>query len=227
MKAWHFLPEDRRLRWGSKEVVEAGRTYRAEGRLALCENGMHASVRAIDALGYAPGPIVCRVELLGEIIKDTDKAVARERHVLWMGDATLLLHEFALVCAEEALDATEARGLVVDPRSRTALAVKRRWLVGEVTDAELTAAQAAAWAAEAATRDAAWAAAASARDAARAAADATRDAAWAAAWAAARAAEDAAWAAARAAAQAAARDAAWAAQNVVLETMLESLAPSR
>jgi len=45
---WHFIRADRRLRSG--EIVEAGRTYRAEGPLTLCRNGMHASRRAIDAL---------------------------------------------------------------------------------------------------------------------------------------------------------------------------------
>ena len=57
---WHFLPDDRRLRWGSHEVVEAGRTYRVEGPLVLCAHGMHASAHALDALSYAPGPVVCR-----------------------------------------------------------------------------------------------------------------------------------------------------------------------
>src|SRR3990172_11393216 len=92
---WHFLPADGRLGWGSCEVVEAGRTYRAKGPLVLCENGMHASRRAIDALPYAPGPVVSRVELLGERLDAADKACARERSVLWLAGATPVLHEFA------------------------------------------------------------------------------------------------------------------------------------
>lgn len=81
--------------------------------------------------------------------------------------------------------------LMRDPRSIAALDVAERHANNEATDAELSAARAAAW------------------DVARAAA---RDAAWAAAWAAARAAaRDAAWNAARAVARAVARDAAWAA----------------
>ena len=174
---WHFLPADRRLRWGSCEVVEAGRTYRAKGPLVLCENGMHASRRAIDALPYAPGPVVSRVELLGERLDDGDKSCARERLVLWLADATTVLHEFACAMATDALCAAEARGERVDPRLWAAIETKRRWLRGDATDQELAAARAAAW-------DAAW------------------DAAWAAAW-----------------------DAARAAQNVMLETMLGSLAP--
>ena len=210
---WHFLPADRRLRWGSCEVVEAGRTYRAKGPLVLCENGMHASRRAIDALSYAPGPVVSRVELLGERLDDGDKSCARERLVLWLADATTVLHEFACAMATDALCAAEARGERVDPRLWAAIETKRRWLRGDATDQELAAARAAAgaaaWdAAGAAAGAAAWDAAGAA---ARAAAwDAARAAAWDAAW-------DAAWAAAW--------DAARAAQNVMLETMLGSLAP--
>lgn len=110
-----------------------------------------------------------------------------------------ILHEIACRCAEDALSRIDNP----DPRSIHAIAVKRRWIAGEATDAELAAAEAAAWAA---ARAAAWAAARAAGAAARAA----EDAAWAAARAAARAAaEDAAGAAARAAVE----DAAWAAQE--------------
>ena len=98
------------------------------------------------------------------------------------------LHEFACRCAEEALKRVDNP----DPRSVAAIESKRKWLRGEISDEELTAASAAAW-------DAAWDAA---RDAARAAAraaasdaasDAARAAARAAAWAASDAASDAAW----------------------------------
>ena len=79
------------------------------------------------------------------------------------------LHEFACVCAERAL----SRVGNPDSRSIAAIAAKRAWMRGEITDAELAAARDAAWvAARAAARDAAW------------------DATWAAAWDAAR---DAAW----------------------------------
>ena len=136
---WHFLPKDRRLR-GSRKVVKAGRTYRVEGPLALCSHGMHASRRALDALTYAPGPVVCRVELLGERLDAHFKSCARERRVLWIVDATRVLHEFALAVATDALHAADTRGAVVDPRSWAAIETKRRWLRGVATDAELDAA---------------------------------------------------------------------------------------
>ena len=100
-----------------------------------------------------------------------------------MADATRVLHEFAPWCAEQAL----ALIPTPDPRSLTALAVKRAWLRGEATDAELAAAEGAARAAAGAAGAAARAAGDAARAAARAAGDAAGAAgaaAWAAAWAA-------------------------------------------
>ena len=95
-----------------------------------------------------------------------------------------ILHEFACRCAEYALSFVESP----DPRSIAAIEAKRKWLRGEITDAELYVAWDAAWDAEHdtamyvtmyAARDAALnAAMAAARDAAS---DAERNATWAAA----------------------------------------------
>ena len=112
-----------------------------------------------------------------------------------------ILHEFACWCAEDALSHVEN----ADERSRNAIKVKRAWLRGEASDAELAAAWTAAWsaveaAAEAAARSAARSAAEAAAEAA--ARSAARSAAWSAAWSAARsAAEDAARSAAGVAAR--------------------------
>jgi hypothetical protein len=105
-----------------------------------------------------------------------------------------ILHEFACRCAEDALKLVDKP----DPRSIAAIAAKRAWLRGEVSDDEL---------------HAAWVAARAAASAAASAADS------AAAWAAASA---AAWAAASAAARAAARDN----QIKLLIDMLEATANS-
>ena len=185
MLAWHFLSENKRLGYGDGRLVEAGKTLECEGKPELCKNGMHGSVRLIDALRYAHGPIVCRVKIEGDVIEDTDKLCGRRRTVLWMFDATRLLHKFACACAEDAL----SKVAHPDERSLKAIAAKRAWLNGEITDKELDAASAAAW------------------DAALDAADAVaRDAAEAVAWAVAQA---VAWSAARTVAWAAARNAAW------------------
>jgi hypothetical protein len=228
---WHFLPQDKRLRWGTKEKVREGKVSKVKGELKVCEFGLHASKRPVDALRYAPGPIVCKVLLRGEILEEEDKACATERKVLAIADATEVLHKFACWCATNALKAERKAGREPDKRSWDAIKTKLAWLAGKATVYELSAAGAAAGAAARdaagdAARAAAWAAAgAAAWDAARAAArDAAGAAARDAAWAAARdAAWAAAWDAAGAAAWAAARDAAWDAQNKKLTRMFNRL----
>ena len=154
---WHWLAEDKRLRWGTKEKVRVGRTYTAEGSLVMCKNGMHGSRRLLDALQYAPGTVLCRVQIWGGVQEQSDKLVGRNRKVLAMVDATKMLHEAACHFAEEALTVAK----VTDVRCWNAIEIKRAWIKGNATDAELAAAGDAAWAA---ARDAAGDAA---RDAAR------------------------------------------------------------
>ena len=208
ISAWHFLPEDGRIQHRNRRIAEVGKTYSCRGPVEICNNGMHGSRRVIDALLYSPGPIVCRVEIWGDVVEQADKLCGRYRHVLGMADATRTLHLFACDVAEKALRDAKVK----DNRCWQAIGTKRAWLDGKATDEVLDAARDAALAA---ARDAARAAA---RDAAALAA--ARDAARAAAWAAAR---DAAWDAARDAALDAARDAAWDKQNTLLTTRIEAL----
>ena len=198
IKAWHFVTKDRRLRYGDNRYVRAGMVQEmaGDGAPLLCERGMHASTSLLDALRCAPGPIVCRVEIWGDVALGDDKLCGRFRRVLWTVDATVVLHEFACWCAERAL----RRAKVTDKRCWGAIEAKRAWLRGEISSSELDAARAAAMdAARAAASAAAWVAA--------------RAAAWAAAWV-------AAWAAAWAAALDAAWDAERKAQDRHLVCML-------
>jgi hypothetical protein len=193
MIAYHFAPKDNRLGCGDGRAIVLGETLTVDAsRISPCEYGLHASAHPLDALRYASGPLLYRVQLGGTIMphgKPIDKYAASERTALAGGkDASPMLHAFARSCALDVIHLWDAPAVV------------REYLeTGDETKRD------AAWAAA----DAAWAAArAAARDAARAAADA----AWAAADAAWAAARDAAWAAARDAARAAraAADAAWA-----------------
>ena len=205
--AWYFLPDDRKLRYAPYTPVEPGQVLRVEGPLELCRRGLHASIRPLDALRYAPGSIVCRVEMGGDILHGDDKLCASERKTLWVADATNALHEFACLCAERELLRRRRAGREPDKRCWAAIEAKRAWLRGEIDDEALAAAADAAW------------------DAARAARAAADTAAEAAAWAAARAAVGAAVDAAMAAAWAAAWAAARAEQNAELERALGELAP--
>ena len=231
MIGWHFLTSDRKLRYGDGRTVTVGQVFTQEyphgeyDAPTLCSSGMHASSRALDALGYAPGVIICKVDISGGIVHGHDKSVAESRRVLAMADAGGALHEFACWCAEQALLRERAAGREPDRRSWNAIEAKRKWSRGEVTDEELAAAYAAAadaaYAAGAAA-DAAYAAYAAAYAAAadaagaRAAYAVAADAAYAAAYA---AGARAAYAGAARAAGAAAR----AVQNDKLEEMLNAL----
>lgn len=159
MKAWHFTSN--RLRDG-RPLPADGVKLIHNGELEMCVSGLHASKRIVDALGYAPGPIICRVEIGGEIKHDTDKLVCRERAILWRIDGEDLLRKFARLCALDVVDKWDAPEVVVEY-----LKTGRE----DIKDAARTA----AWAARDATGDAAWAATRAAGDAAWAAARAAGD----------------------------------------------------
>ena len=191
MKGWHFAAAGPNgtpvLRDGTLAV--AG-TVRVKGPLVLCEWGLHASERALDALKYAPGPWLSLVELSGEVVRGEDKAVATARTAGGYRDVSSILHEFAVRCAVRALERVQ----VPDERSWAACDLTLGWLMGVVADETLC--DAADDAADADYGDA-YAANAAAYAAAYAAANATAyAAACAAADAAAYAADDAAYAAA-------------------------------
>lgn len=83
--AWHFLPDNRRLRYGDRRLVTRGRAL-AEKRHStprLCHAGLHASRRLLDALEYAPGPVLSQVEVWGEVEFGGDKLAGMYRRCLW------------------------------------------------------------------------------------------------------------------------------------------------
>jgi len=176
MLGWHFTGDT--LRDGSP-IPAIGEWLSVDGDIKPCVRGLHASEHPFNALLYAPGPILHRVELEGDLVphgNPTDKYVGRSRKILKSHDATTLLRRFA--CDQALAVLPDEAPQIIREYLTTTDATKR----------------VAAWdAAKAATkRDAAWDAAV---DAARAAS------ASAATWA--------AWNAARSAARSAARDAAW------------------
>ncbi len=202
MTAYHFVGAT--LRDG-RPVPTDGEWLEHNGEIRMCVSGLHASEHPFDALQYAPGEILCLVDIEGDIERQDDKLVGRRRSIVKRFNATELLWAFSRECALSVIHLWDAPDVV-----------KQYIQTGD--EALRAAARDAAWAAAwAAARDAAWYAARAAWDAARDAArdaawyaawDAASDAAWAAAWAAARAASDAAraaWDAASDAARAAAR----------------------
>jgi len=202
--AWHFLSENRKTQWNGITVIP-GQPIFHNGKLEICQSGLHASVNLIDALQYAPGPILCRVRCEGTIIQGQDKLVCSQRTALWMFDASSMLRLWVCWCIRNTKisNGRTVWDLLTDPRSRAAVEMAEKFALGKATKEQLAAAwDAAGDAAWDASWDASWdAAGAAARAATRAAA---RAATWVAAWDAARdavrdAVRDAAWAAAWAA----------------------------
>jgi hypothetical protein len=175
--AFHFVGET--LRDG-RPIPANGEWLVHDGPVKICASGLHFSYDAFDALRYAPGNILCLVEVADIVATEKDKGVCRRRKIVARFDAEPILRYFARI---------------------QALSVVHLWTEcppDVVLDFLMTGDESLRAAARAAAGDAAWAAG----DAAWAAAWAAGDAAWAAAWAAAE------LAAARAAAElAAARDA--------------------
>ncbi len=149
--AYHFVGDT--LRDG-RPVPANGVTLVHNGPLEMCKTGLHASRKSWQALVYAPGNNLCRVNCAGEIIEGGDKLDCAERTIISRIDAGPLLQSFARQCALDVIKLWDAPDIVRD-------------YLTTGNEKLRDAARAAAWAA--------------ARDAARATARAAaRDAAWAA-----------------------------------------------
>ena len=157
MKAWWFSA-GYTLPHGDGRPVCLGITHKMEGPIIPCKRGFHGSIYIMDALKYAPGPILWRVELGGKIVPhEKDKLAASERTYLAGGiNTTETLREFACLCALDVIHLWDAPEIVIQY-----LKTRDESLRGAAWDATWDAARDAA-------RDATW-------DAARGAA---RDAAW-------------------------------------------------
>ena len=158
MDAWWFSAA-KTLPHGDGRRIKLGQTHKIKGEIIPCENGLHASVKPLDALSYSPGPIIWRVRLSGIVVPHGgDKHCASERTYLAGGiDVSDTLRKFGRLCALDVIALWDAPDIV-----------KRYLKTGD--ESIRAAARAAAWDA---AGDAAW--------------DAARAAAWDAAWATARA----------------------------------------
>ena len=110
MKAWHFVNET--LRDG-RPIPPDGEWLVHDGELIMCGSGLHASVRILDALIYAPGNTICRVEVDGEILHDDDKLVAEKRKILWRIEGEQVLTAFARWCALQVVHLWDAPDVVI------------------------------------------------------------------------------------------------------------------
>lgn len=135
---WHFVGDS--LRDG-RPIPDDGVPLVHEGEITICKSGLHASERIIDALPYAPGNTICRVQCAGVAERDNDKFVCRKRTILWRVEGAPLFRAFARRVALDVIHLWDAPEIV------------RRYL--ETGDQEI---REAAWdaAGKAVARSAAW-----------------------------------------------------------------------
>ena len=170
IRAWWFGGDE--LPHGDGRAVTEGCTLTVEGPPVLCQHGLHGSRRVYDALKYASGSVLWRVEIGGDVVEGNDKLCGTERKHIKRLDVTGVLGAFARRCALDVIDKWDAPAVV-----REYLKTGDESLRAAASDAAWAAAR---YAARDAARYAAWDAAwAAASDAARyAARDAARYAAW-------------------------------------------------
>ena len=147
LRGWHFLPADHRLAHGDGRKVRVGETLslREGQEVVLCQFALHGSENALDALRLGRKPTACRVEVWGDVQRESDKFGGRSRHCLAMLDASTVLREFACDWAEKTLWAVVLRTQrMPDLRILRVLEVTRRYVRGLATMNELRAANSAA-----------------------------------------------------------------------------------
>lgn len=107
MKVWHFLREDRKLRDNDNRVVEAGSILTIERTPILYEKCLYGRIKPLDALFYAPGPVVCRMDIRDRAVQGADCKC------LWMYNASDVLRKFARLCALSVIHMWDAPEIVV------------------------------------------------------------------------------------------------------------------
>ena len=98
---WHFIANTDgidKLRDGTTAPKD-GKWLKYDGKLIMCERGLHFSRLPHEALQYAPGATLCLVEVGGEVIMGDDKGVCSRRRIIARMDATELLRFHARMCA--------------------------------------------------------------------------------------------------------------------------------
>ena len=162
MRAYHWLRADMTAGSGGEPPWTLGEERRIGGKLVLCQRGYHHSPTPYDGLPYAPGSVICAVDVSESGPSDTTKGCSARRRLVACADATEQLWQFAYACADRAVrlhavTALRAAGLATQADNLAALPeVANKQSADAARDAAWAAADAAgaAWAAGAA-RDAA------------------------------------------------------------------------
>jgi hypothetical protein len=96
IRSWYFSNKQKKLMCGDGRDIAIGVEHTIKGPPKLGIYGLHGSRLILDALRYAPGPIVWVVDLSGRIKQGSDKIVATRRKYVAGGiDISDILQRFA------------------------------------------------------------------------------------------------------------------------------------
>ena len=104
---YYFASRDRSIRHSGHRCIEEGMTHTVEPSLDQCDHALHAYRRAIDALRYAHGPVICIAELGGEILHGDKRSISTERTYLEVIDGEALISEFCRRCGLDTMELWE------------------------------------------------------------------------------------------------------------------------
>ncbi len=90
--AYHFTSDT--LRDG-RPIPAIGEELRHDGPVKICASGLHASRHVFDALSFAPGTLLHKVECRDIVEEENDKLVCRSRTIIATIDAEEVLRRFA------------------------------------------------------------------------------------------------------------------------------------
>lgn len=136
--AWHFLKANMTTTSGhDTKPWKVGQKRSVHGPLIICKHGFHSSPTPGDAGPYAPGSMLCLVEISQPADTQPDKYVSRTRKLLQAVDVSALQREIVCDLADELMAQEEAAGLTVPQACKDSVAAGRAYLRGEINDEEL------------------------------------------------------------------------------------------
>ena len=94
MLAWYFARENNRLKFNDHRLITIGKMHTVKCAPILCCQGLHGSVQLLDALHYAPGPMLYRVDITRKLDIEGDKICGQRRKYLGVIDATEVVRRF-------------------------------------------------------------------------------------------------------------------------------------
>ena len=118
VKGWWFGTTDKKLLNNDNRKIIIGETHKIDSKKIIpCKYGLHLSKRIIDALNYAPGPVIYRVIGSGVIVPHgdpVDKYACSERTYVAGGvDISNTLRLFARKCALDVIHLWNPSNIVI------------------------------------------------------------------------------------------------------------------